>query len=147
MIAENTNLFNEGNVMLIEKQINRLLRELSSTEQAQIHLNGFAVTVNMIDHGSKLLLTTPVYFGGNYIPNSVRSSLRKKAPFDRLGIQTFLEIDEENFSISLHYNGNAAPNGYSGIVELLEDFSWLAERWRDYLDEQDKNDLIYIPAK
>lgn len=147
MIAENDDLLSEGDVMLVEKEINRLLRELSSTEQAQIHLNGFAVAVNMIDHGSKLLLTTPVYFGGNYIPKSVRCSLKKKAPFDRLGLQTSLEIDEDNFSISLHYSGNPAPRGYSGIVELIEDFSWLAERWRDYLDEQDKNDLIYIPAR
>lgn len=132
---------------MIEKKINRLLRELSSTEQAQIHLNGFAVTVNMKDHGSKLLLTTPVYFGGNYIPKSVRTSLKKKAPFDRLGLQTSLEIDEESFSINLSYNGHPAPSGYNGIVDLLEDFSWLAERWRDYLDEQDKNDLVYIPVK
>jgi len=133
--------------MLIEKEINRLMRELSHAEQAQIHLNGFAVSVNVLDHGSRLTLTTPVYYGGNYIPKSVRKSLESKAPFDRLGIPTSLEIDEDDFSISLNYNGESTPVGYSGIVDLLEDFSWLAERWRDYLDEQDKNDLIFVPAK
>ncbi|WP_041941950.1 hypothetical protein [Waddlia chondrophila] len=133
--------------MLIDKEINRLLQELSHAEQAQIYLNGFAVSVHMLECGSRLTLSTPVYCGGNYIPNSVRESLRKKAPFDRLDIQTFLEIDEEDFSIMLIYQGECAPSGYGGIVDLLEDFSWLAEKWRDYLDEQDKNDLIYVTKK
>lgn len=147
MNAKKVNLFNEGDVMLIEKEINKLLSELSSTEQAQIHLNGFAVSVNMLDHGSRLTLATPVYYGGNYIPKSVRQSLKKKAPFDRLGIATFLEVNEDDFSISLKYKGDCDPVGCSGFVDLLEDFSWLAEKWRDYLDEQDKNDLVYVPAK
>ena len=147
MKAKKKSLSNEGDVMLIEKEINRLLRELTNTEQAQIHLNGFVVSVNMCDKGSQLLLTTPVYHGGNYIPNSVRCSLNKKAPFNRLEIPTSLEVDEESFSISLKYNGYPSQMGYIGIVDLLEDFSWLAERWRDYLDEQDKNDLIYVPVK
>src|SRR5699024_11840680 len=98
-------LFCEGGVMLIENEVNKLLRELSYTEQAQVHLNGFAVSVHMLEHGSRLALKTPVYYGGNYIPNSVRESLDKRVPFDRLDIPTCLEIDEDDFSVWLTYKG------------------------------------------
>jgi hypothetical protein len=140
-------LFDEEDVMLIEQEVNRLLSELSQADRAQIHLNGYAVSVNMMDKGSKLGLTTPVYLGGNYIPKSVRGSLNRKVPFDRLAFPTTLVVDEEAFSISLKYVGDLSPSGYQGIVDLLEDFSWLADKWRDYLDEQDKNDLVYVPVK
>ncbi len=133
--------------MILEKEISKLLSDLASNERSQVCLNGCVVSVNVEDQGKTLLLTTPVYYGGNYIPKSVRSSLKQKAPFDQLRISTSLEIDEDNFSVSLKYRGEMAPVGYNGIVDLLEDFSWLAEKWRDYLDEKDRNDLVYVPVQ
>ena len=132
--------------MLKEKEIKKLLSELVHADVAQIHLNGFAITVNIYNQGSKIFLSTPVYFGGNYIPKSVRSCLSRKAPFDRLSIRTNLEVDEENYLVNLKHVGTIAPTSQQRFIDLLKDFSWLAEMWHDYLDEHDKNDLIHVPV-
>lgn len=130
--------------MLIKENMDKLLNKLMSTDSAQIQMNGFAVTLNILDKGPKIFLSTPVYFGGNYIPKSVRGCVSQKAPFDRLNIQTRLEVDEEGFQINLCHEGNMALAGNNQLVTTLEDFSWLADKWRDYLDEHDKNDLVHI---
>ena len=36
------------------------------------------ILVRMMDHGEKVKLTTPVYYGGNYIPSRVRQAASTK---------------------------------------------------------------------
>ncbi len=132
--------------MLIKEHVDKLLNKLVNADNAQIHMNGYAVTLTMENKGSKIIFSTPVYFGGNYIPKSVRGCIRQKAPFDHLSMQTKLEVDEENFRINLCHDGVMVLAGNNQLLAALEDFSWLADKWRDYLDEHDKNDLVYIPV-
>lgn len=132
--------------MLVEKDLNKLLGELSQSSNAKIQLNGFPISIKMIESHC-LYLTTPVYYGGNYIPKSVRGCVNQKAPFDHLGIKTTLVIDEENFSISLNYRGLLELNSGESFVTLIEDFTWLAAKWREYLDEHDKLDLVHMPVR
>ncbi|NGX42092.1 MAG: hypothetical protein K940chlam7_00369 [Chlamydiae bacterium] len=131
--------------MLLEKEIKRVLSELVQTDVAKIELGGSTITVQVFDHASKVILATPVYFGGNYIPKSVRNCLKQKAPFDTLHIRTILDADEENFQITLKYIGHLEKITNVKFLDLLEDFSWLADKWREHLDSHDKNDLVHIP--
>lgn len=134
--------------MLLEKEIQKLMNELGKSEMAKISISGATITARAFEDASKLFLSTPVYSGGNFIPKSVRQCLIHKAPFDENRIKTSLKVDEENFQIDLNYTGAVDHcNNKQRFIDLLEEFSWLAERWRDYLDEHDKNDLVRIPMK
>ena len=134
--------------MLLEKEIQKLMNELGKSEVANVNISGATITARAFEDASKLFLSTPVYRGGNFIPKSVRHCLTHKAPFDENRIKTSFKVDEENFQIDLNYMGAVDHcNNKQRFIDLLEEFSWLAEKWRDYLDEHDKNDLVRIPVK
>ncbi len=133
--------------MLLEKELKKIFHQLAHQETAKIALGGSDITVRVFDHSSKISLVSPVYNGGNFIPKSVRQCLIKNPPFQEVSIKTNLSIDESKFQINLHYFGNVNHMNQQNFVDLLEEFSWMAEEWRLYLDENDKNDLIHIHAK
>lgn len=130
--------------MLLEKDLKRLFHQLIHEDFAQISLGNSDITVRVLDGASKLTLTTPVYFGGNFIPKSVRSCLSQKSPFNQASIKTSLSVDENNFLVSLNYLGSLDNLNHKGFSDLLEEFTWLADEWRLFLDENDKNDLIHV---
>ena len=136
-----------GYYMIIQKDLKRLFAQLLHDDFARITIDGAEVLVRIYDRAAKFSLVTPVYFGSNFIPNSVRQCVAKRAPFDHGEIKTFLTVDENNFQINLNYLGTTEPLSNQFFVELLEQFSWLAQEWRLYLDENDKNDLIHIRVK
>jgi len=132
--------------MLVEKDIKRILDQLGEKAAIKIAIDGSDIDIHVLEGATKLFLTTPVYSGGNYIPSSVRRCVSHKTPFpvSNSSLQTFLTIDEQHFQINLNYLGRAQPLAPIQLKEILEEFGWLAEKWRDYLDENDKNDLVYI---
>lgn len=125
----------------------RLLNELSAHESAVITLFNLPITVRVFDEGEKLALATPVYEGGNYIPQSVRRCLTIKSPIKTSSIKTFLNVDEGRFQISLNYLGQLGQFSERKLRDVLQEFSDIAEEWKLYLDEHDKNDLIHVRAK
>lgn len=132
--------------MIIESDIKKLFNELKSNEFAHLTLEGFDITVKAFN--DKLFLYTPVYFGGNYIPKSVRKSVEHKAPFAHSSpITTYLTVDEDQFQINLNYSGEVYQLNSYNFKLLLEEFSLLAQEWRLHLDENDKNDLVHIMVK
>jgi hypothetical protein len=131
--------------MIIEKDLAKLLQQLLSGQSAQINLGGSITNLQFFE--SKLSLSTSVYFGGNFIPQSVRKCVLQKSPFNTNSIKGYLSIDENDFRIDLNYEEIVNPISYGRLVDLLEEFSWQAEEWRLFLDEHDKNDLVYIRAK
>jgi hypothetical protein len=134
--------------MLLEQDIQKIWHQLSGGDPIKIAFDGSEVMIRFLDHASKLSLTTSVYYGGNYIPASVRRGLTYKPPFTYHSfVPTFFTIDEENFQIYLNYLGQAENLTKGNFKELLEEFGWLAEKWRLYLDEHDKNDLVYVRVK
>ena len=130
--------------MVLQKELKRLFHQLVRGDVAQIALGGSDITVRILDHTSTFSLTTPVYFGGNFIPKSVRRCLSQKAPFAHENIKTNLSLDENNFKVYLNYLGSLDHLNGEKFKELLEEFSWLADEWRLFLDEHDKNDLIHV---
>jgi hypothetical protein len=130
--------------MIVEKEFRKLVHQLVKEEIAQIVLGNSEVTVHVLDNATKISLSSTVYFGGNFIPKSVRKCIAQTPAFDKKVIKTSLAVDEENFLISLNFLGGLNHLNKRMFVDLLEEFSSLADEWRLYLDEHDKNDLIYV---
>jgi len=133
--------------MIVTKELKKLFQQLLQNEHAHITVGATDITIRIFDKATLFSLATEVYFGGNFIPKSVRASAEKPATFARGGIKTFLTIDEKAFKIYLNYMGRLDNMNNEGFRLLLEDFSWLAEQWRLYLDKHDKNDLIHVRVK
>lgn len=135
--------------MLIEKELQKIFRQLLQDDAVHIAVDGFDILVRVFDGTSKLFLCTSVYMGGNFIPKSVRTCLSQKATFlnNPTLIKTFLSVDEENYQITLNYIGRLEHIHNETFRILLEDFTSLATQWRDHLDEHDKNDLLHVRVK
>lgn len=133
--------------MIVQKELRRLLKELTDQESAELTLSFAPIRIRVCDHGSKLALATSVYEGGNYIPKSVRQGIVGRPPIHPSAIGTFLRIDEDHYQIYLNYLGPLGHLNDTQLQEILEEFNEIADEWRSYLDEHDKNDLIYIHVK
>ncbi|MCE5319368.1 MAG: hypothetical protein LLG04_18635 [Parachlamydia sp.] len=129
--------------MIIEKELKKIFHQLVKEEVAQIAVGGTDITIRVLDR-SKFSLSTAVYFGGNFIPKSVRNCVAHKGSLPQERIKTYLTVDEPNFKIFLNYVGSLENLRNHGFGELLEEFSWAADEWRLILDEHDRNDLIHV---
>lgn len=124
--------------------INQILQQLYFFERAEIDMgHSESVHIQLLDNRSKIKMTTIVYIGQDYIPNSVRNCYQEKAPFPNQ-LHTFLILDEEQYKIFLNYEGELERLNEENLNGLLEEFNWQAEEWRLYLDENDRNDLIHV---
>ena len=130
--------------MIIEKELKKVILDLTRSNHADIELSGFTITIDSYDQGSWVSLSTVVYRGGDYIPPSVRNCIHDKPLFLRGSIPAELKIFEDSYLIKLSYLGKANCINCPEFFNLMEDFRWLAGKWRDYVDENDQNDLVYI---
>lgn len=130
--------------MIIEKELRKLIHQLVKEDVAHITLGGSDVLVHTFDNSTKISLSTIVYFGGNFVPLSVRKCLSSKPAFENGHLKTTLALDEEHFQITLNYVGGLDHLNKRMFIDLLEEFSWVADEWRLYLDEHDKNDLVHV---
>lgn len=133
--------------MLVDKDIKKILSQLAEGDVIKVAYEGSDIMVRFLDTDSKLSFITSVYYGGNYIPSSVRSCLTHNAPFSHPSIRTYLSIDEQKFQISLNYLGHLNSLDHHNLHELIEEFGSIAEKWRLYLDEHDKHDLVHVRVK
>lgn len=127
--------------MIVEKDLKKLFQQLDHDDVAQIFLGGNDILIRVFDDASKISLFTTVYWGGNFIPKSVRYGVSQKL-FNQASIKTSLSVDESHYQINLTYLGQLDRMNNQKFYELLEEFTWLARAWRAYLDEHDKNDLV-----
>lgn len=133
--------------MLAEKNVQQILEQIVSGEIITIPFEGIDIHVRTIDDSSKLSLTALVYDGGGYIPSSVRACLANKVPFFKSDILTFLTVDEAYFQVNINYLGRVHLNDSIEIRDLLESFGIITEKWRYYLEEHGKKDLVYVNAR
>jgi hypothetical protein len=132
--------------MIAQKEIKKLFHQLRENEYAQIELGGFNITIRCNPDESLFGLSTPVYLGGNFIPKSVRNCLSLKTPFKSDTIKTYLTVDENNFEIDLNFMGTLDNINGEKFKDVLEEFSWLADEWKLFLDDHDKNDYVHVRA-
>jgi hypothetical protein len=130
--------------MIIEKDLKKLFQQLDHDDVTQINLGGSDILIRVFDDASKISLATPVYYGGNFIPKSVRYGITKKSLFNNISIKTSLAVDENHYQVNLTYLGHLEQMNNYKFSELIEEFTRLAHSWRAYLDENDKNDLIHV---
>lgn len=133
--------------MIIDKEIQKLLKGLDGKKTLSFNFDGAPFTMTVSDHGSQFALSAIVYEGGNYIPGSVRKCLENHAMIPYSPLKTSLKIDEDKFQIALYHN--AALHNFNDVKfqNLLEEFNSLVEEWRFKLDEHDRNDLIHVRVK
>ncbi len=124
-----------------------LVKDLVLGDIIQLTFDRSNINIRYVDDASKLSLKTSVYAGGNYIPAGVRHSLSHKFAFSHSAIKTFLTINEQEFEIHLNYVGDAQSLNSHQFHEIIEDFGHIAENWRQFLDEKDRNDLVYVTSK
>lgn len=130
--------------MVVEQDLQKLFQNLLKSDDATITVGGSDVLVRIVDQGAAVVLTTPIYSGGNYIPTSVRNSIKTTPPFSSTAIRTDLLLSEENFQVTLRYTGSTDNLNTESFRVLLEEYAWLADEWRLLLDEQDRNDRVHI---
>lgn len=131
--------------MFAQRELRKMEQPLQEGEGILLHLDGADIQVEMLS-GSKLRLATPVYRGGNYIPHSVREALRRKHFYRMPSMSTSFHIDETHFAVWLHYVGLWDGLSMEKAKDLVEEFGMIASKWRSYLDEQDRNDLVRVPS-
>ncbi len=133
--------------MLVKKSVKEILNNLAHGKSIDVPFDGSNIVIRTLDETSKLSLTALIFDGGDYIPKSVRNCISQKSPFSHSSILTFLSVDEKKFQVKLNYLGMAKNLNEDDFKELLGEFSLIAEKWRIYLDEHGKNDLLHVRVK
>lgn len=133
--------------MLVVKDFKDLLKHLLAQDVVHLNISEFDISLYALEDATKILFSTQVYDGGNFIPKSVRTSANQSASFTKNHISAFLRIDETKYQISLNYIGAVDFNNNSQLKFILDDFHWLANKWKLHLEEHGRNDLVHIKAK
>lgn len=136
--------------MILQKDLQKLFQKLVQADSVHFKVDGTDILIRVFDHASKLFLSAPVFSGDNFIPKSVRKCLSETVPFGHSDLKTYFTVDEEHFQVVLNYVGLLDSMGNmenENLKEQLEDFSLLAEKWHEYLEDHGKSDLVYVWAK
>jgi len=131
--------------MVLQKDLAKTYEELIKGGQSLLFSSGSDISLQALEGGSKFLLSTPIYFGADYLPGSVREAAKKIPPFDlHQTLLTSIKIDEEQFRVYLTYLGASLDLAQDKFKHTLAEFDYLASEWRIYLDEHEKKDLIWV---
>lgn len=130
--------------MIVENELKKLIHKLVHEEVAQIQLGDSKVNMHLFEQSTKISLSSTVYIGDNFVPMSVRKCLSSQTKLKMSTLNTHLSLDEETYQISLHHIGSLDYLNTRTFVDLLEEFSWLADQWRSLFDEHDKQDLVPV---
>ncbi|MCB1113583.1 MAG: hypothetical protein KDK62_02380 [Chlamydiia bacterium] len=130
--------------MLSINELKSLITDLQQNKVTEFSLAGSVVTLKVSDSNKAINLSAPVYWGGNFIPISVREAIKKRPPFDDRVIETYLTLDDEAFQVILHYDGQAQAAKPEVFGALMDEFGYLVDHWREWLDEKDRDDLVHV---
>lgn len=125
--------------MLAERRLRKILSDLNRGVGSTFEIEGQQLTFSWVDNSSVLTIKTPVYYGENYIPASVRSSLPSGKNRGR-----FFSIDEGLFEIDMLSEVDTSSMTDREFDGVLTEFCSDAEMWRSRLDGKDRNDLLYV---
>lgn len=134
-------------MLKVQNNFQEIIKKLIHGDIVRLTFNQSEINMRCFEDASKLSLSTAVYSGGNYIPSSVRKGLSEKIMVSYPSIRTYLTIDEQAYQVNLNYLGETGFLDHHHLIELLEEFGYIADKWKAYLDERDRNDLVYVHAK
>lgn len=109
--------------------------QLEAEGISEIFVDGLAVTIVNNKEFDVLEFQTPVFYGGNYIPDNIRRSSHADSIFHPATIKPRLYVDEAAFNV------NAEWDGY---LEHLNDFIAIAGEWRAALARHGKDELQFL---
>lgn len=133
--------------MLVDRDLKKILNQLTTGSPITFAFERSEISMQFLENSSKLSLSSVIYDGGNYIPSSVRRCLSTKHLNHSPLIQTFFTIDEPQYKISINYLGPTHNLNDRYLRDLIQEFGETTEEWRLILDENDRNDLVYVHAK
>lgn len=133
--------------MLLKKDLKKILDVLEREDTVHFSIDNNEITIRTFDESSKAIISTSVYSGDNFIPFSVRKCAQNLSFKDHAGIKTSLSIDENRFQISLLYLEDTESLLRRDFNHVIHEFTEVADRWRARLDENDRNDLVYVRVK
>lgn len=132
--------------MVLEQDFANAIQELVKKEHANIAIGESTIHIHVFEENRRLSLSTVVYQGEAYIPDSIRREMHHKFPFARK-IHTYLQLEEASFAIQLRYLGDLEAISKKEFRSLLEEFAQIADDWRTFFDDWDKKDRIHVPNK
>ncbi|MBS0622841.1 MAG: type III secretion system chaperone [Verrucomicrobia bacterium] len=128
------------------ENVKRLYKRLLVTPAARGTVGRFDVEFQYMPTKGELFCATAVFYGGNYIPLSVRQAVQSTGLFAASGSsEVRLFIDEIDYQVVLAYRSAWAVGDAEAFERILLDFLDLAEEWRRLLDEYGDQDLIRVP--
>jgi len=132
--------------MLLEKDLKKILDLFIREDAVQFSIDNTDISIRHFDEASKAIFSTTVYSGDNFIPPSVRKCAHQNhMEYGRL--KTSLSIDENKFQITLIHLEEMDGLNRHNFSQIIQEFVDIAEKWRAILDENDRNDLVYIHSK
>jgi len=132
--------------MISKEKVFSWIEDLEQKGKTVADAYGYSVNARIVNGTDKIYLSTPIYSGGNFIPQSVRECMDEKVPQPpECQMETYLSLDEEKYQIQLNYLGLANFSNVAEFKNLVECFCHIAEEWRFKIDENDKRDLLPIP--
>lgn len=133
--------------MTQKASIKDLVDHLIRRGRVEIPSNGSRILVEFSARSELLSFQSKVYQGEDYIPPSVRLCLAPSFRGPASNLLTSLLLNEDTFSVSLHFSDRLPQLTHDVLLTLVEEFGWLAEEWRRVLDDHDKRDLVHVPVK
>ncbi len=133
--------------MVTKEEVEQAFHRLSTLRIARIGSTAQGLFLQPVDLGTKIHLSTLVYRGDKFIPQSVRAACHSHLETPYSHIHTWLNVDEELFQITLHHVGGFANIDVDELQEIASEFEDAAFKWREIFEEKDRQDLVHVPRQ
>lgn len=121
-------------------------KTLSFNKVAKIGHFSMLFVLEQIDFSQNIHINTLVYQGDKFIPFGVRQAASVRVDELQRYIRTWLVINEEKYQITLH-STEKFTSDIEKFREILSEFEDVAVKWKEILEERDREDLVHIPAQ
>lgn len=129
----------------MEQEIAQVYEELQTAQRGKLTLGLFDIQWARSPDRRMVYLATPIFDGGNYVPQSVRRAVGQAGLHAQGGgVGVALAIDEARFQVVLHYRTEEGVTNPDALGHIMDEFLALADEWHRLLDEYGEQDLIYV---
>lgn len=129
--------------MILQYEATKILRQLNDDRPLCIGHSGVCLFLRTVEDANLLRVSSTIYEGHSYIPRKVRESLSFPSLFSH-SLPSFFSIEEEHYRILLHHQQPMEPLEEGLLAHLLDQFALLSHQWQDHLEDQDRDDRVFI---